>query len=114
MIDPEAARLLRRLERHWRPEIEARELYQRLRRLLLAIKRELARDDADARLIARAARDYLERNANQAELRAADQALKHLLGELGLAVASIMPLAFITVPGLLALARHFDIDLLAD
>lgn len=50
-LEGDAGQLLRQLEQHWRADIRPKEVHQRIINLLLLIKRALARDGADARLV---------------------------------------------------------------
>jgi len=111
----EAKRLLHRLEQHWQPHYRPEELHQRLTEMLLTIKRALAQDSADARLVvATHRRMLLQHETDPKELERADKALKRLLKSLGVVVVGLLPLSFITLPALFALAHHFGIELLPD
>ncbi len=110
----DARQLLEQLEAHWHPRIHPRELHQRLKHLLLAVKHELSHDTSDARMVASTYRRLLEHQASRSELQQANQALERIFADLGLTVASVLPLAFVTVPSLFSLARHFGIDLLPE
>jgi len=111
-LEGDAGQLLRQLEQHWRADIRPKEVHQRIINLLLLIKRALARDGADARLVVTTYRRLLRHQAGKKEQTQANEALKRILGELSVVTVSILPFAFVTLPGLFALARHFDIELL--
>ncbi|HHD57414.1 MAG TPA: hypothetical protein ENK89_07050 [Desulfobulbaceae bacterium] len=104
--------MLRQLEQHWRSDIRPKEVHRRIVNLLLLIKRALARDSADARFVVTTYRRILRHQAGKEEQARANEALKRILGELSVVTVSILPFAFVTLPGLFALARHFDIELL--
>ncbi len=111
-LEGDAGQLLRQLEQHWRADIRPKEVHQRIINLLLLIKRALARDGADARLVVTTYRRLLRHQAGKKEQTQANEALKRILGELSVVTVSILPFAFVTLPGLFALARHFNIELL--
>ena len=111
-LEGDAGQLLRQLEQHWRADIRPKEVHQRIINLLLLIKRALARDGADARLVVTTYRRLLRHQAGKKEQTQANEALKRILGELSVVTVSILPFAFVTLPGLFALARHFGIELL--
>ncbi|HFQ89506.1 MAG TPA: hypothetical protein ENK27_05450 [Desulfobulbus sp.] len=110
----DAALLQQRLEEHWHHRYRPEELRQRLETLLLAIKKALARNSADARFVVAVYRRILEHRASEEEKKQANRALKRILKELGLVVIGILPFSFVTLPGLFALAHHYHIDLLPD
>ncbi len=68
----------------------------------------------DARKVVATCRRLLEHQASRSELQQANQALERIFADIGLTVASILPLAFVTVPSLFSLGRHFGIDLLPE
>ena len=111
-LEGDAGQLLRQLEQHWRADIRPKEVHQRIINLLLLIKRALARDGADARLVVTTYRRLLRHQAGKKEQAQANEALKRIFGELSVVTVSILPFAFVTLPGLFALARHFGIKLL--
>ncbi len=105
--------LLRELERHWHPHLAPGEVRRRLRRLLVEIHAALARGGEDARIVVHTYRRMVEGESVPPEsMSQANRVLKELLGGIAFAVASILPGAFVTLPVLYALARHFQIDLL--
>ena len=108
----DAGQLLRQLEHHWHSDIRPKEVHRRIVNLLLLIKRALARDGADARFVVATYRRILRHQAGKTEQAQANEALKRILGELGVVTVSILPFAFVTLPGLFALAHHFGIELL--
>ncbi len=111
-LEGDAGQLLRQLEQHWHTDIRPQEVHRRIINLLLLIKRALARDGADARLVVTTYRRLLKHQAGKKEQAQANEALKRILGELSVVTVSILPFAFVTLPGLFALARHFNIELL--
>ena len=110
----DASRLLQQLEQHWETRIQPDELRRRIIEMLLLIKRALARESADARFVVVTYRRILRHQAGKEEQARANEALKRLLGELSVMVVSILPFAFVTLPGLFALAHHFGIELLPE
>lgn len=111
-LEGDAGQLLRQLEQHWHTDIRPKEVHRRIINLLLLIKRALARDGADAHLVVTTCRRLLRHQAGKKEQAQANEALKRILGELSVVTVSILPFAFVTLPGLFALARHFNIELL--
>ena len=112
--EEDAHRLLQRLQQHWEATLHPDEVRQQLIELLLLVKRALARDSADARFVVAVYRRTLAHEADDDEQARANAALKRMLTELGVVVVSILPFAFVTLPGLFALARYFGIDLLPE
>lgn len=112
--ETDARKLLLQLEQHWESDIRPDELRQRIIRLLLLIKRALARENADARFVITTYQRILKHQAGEQEQAQANEALKRLLGELSVMVVSVLPFAFVTLPGLFALAHHFGIELLPE
>lgn len=110
--EEEAREMLHVLELHWHRRYDPGALHRKIVALLLELKRALARDNADARFVVRTYRRLLAHEALPGEVELADQVLKRMVAELSVVVVSILPFAFITLPGVLALARHFGIDLL--
>ena len=111
----DARQLIETLEEHWREKYTAEELHAHLHRLLLELKDILEENTQNTKLFAStyfrfAAGEKLTRE----EMKAANHALAELLKYLGMAVIGILPGAFITLPGLYALAEHFNIDLLPE
>ncbi len=104
---PDAARLLAALERHWHPVHSRAEVHRRLHRLLERVREILAQDGADARLVLESYRCMLRQQGQCPDLEAANHALRRLLASLGIAIAGILPLSFVTLPVLIALDRHF-------
>ncbi len=111
-LEGDAGQLLRQLEQHWRVDIRPKEVHRRIINLLLIIKRALARDGADARFVVTTYRRIIRHQAGKKEQVQANEALKRILGELSVVTVSILPFAFVTLPGLFALAHHFGIELL--
>jgi len=112
--EADARQLLQQLEQHWETDIHPDEVRRRIIELLLLIKRALARDSADARFVMITYQRILKHQAKKEEQAQANEALKRLLGELSVMVVSILPFAFVTLPGLFALAHHFGIELLPE
>lgn len=110
--EKDAGQLLRQLEQHWYADIRPKEVHRRIINLLLLVKRALARDSADARFVVTIYRRILRHQAGKKEQAQANEALKRILGELSVVTVSILPFAFVTLPGLFALAHHFGIELL--
>lgn len=110
--DKEARRLLKHLEQHWQTQYNRKELYRRLNRVLPLIRQALARDSKDTRKIIITYRRFLKHEVTAEEMTQANAALARILTEMGTVVVSLMPLAFITLPALFALAHHFGIELL--
>ena len=110
--EKEARRLLKHLEQHWQTQYNRKELHRRLNRVLPLIRQALARDSKDTRKIIITYRRSLKHEVTAEEITQANAALARILTEMGTVVLSLMPLAFITLPGLFALARHFGIELL--
>ncbi len=111
-LEEEARELLRVLEVHWHRRHSPQEVRRRVRELLLALRARLARDRDDARFILRTYRRLLRHEAMKEELELADRVLKRMVAELSVVVVSVLPFAFVTLPGLLALAHHFGIELM--
>ena len=110
--EEDAREMLHVLELHWHRRYDPDQLRKKIVALLLELKRALARDSADARFVVGTYRRMLRHEALPSEIELADQVLKRMVAELSVVVVSILPFAFITLPGVLALARHFGIDLL--
>lgn len=94
-----------------RQQYSAEEIRRQLSQLLTLLQRQLAGTSADARLVATTYRRVAQRKAEGHEIAAANQALRRLLAELGVAVVGILPGGFITLPALYAVARHYQIEL---
>ena len=109
----DAQQLLDHLEEHWREKYSVEELHAHLHHLLLELKDILEENSENAK---RFTRTYLRfargEKLSHEEIQAANHALAELLEYLGLAVIGILPGAFITLPGLYALAHHFHVELL--
>jgi hypothetical protein len=107
--------LLARLEQHWQARHPPEEVQRQVQNSLRTIRQVLSRNTANTRIITMtflrlAAQEELAPD----ELEAANRALRELLKTLGVTVVGILPGSFITLPGLFALARHFDIELLPE
>ncbi len=113
-LERQAAELLAYLEEYWRVHYPELKLHEHLTDMLHAARQALAQDSDDARLIITAYSRSLKHEIKPAELKRANAAVKRLLKSLGLMTVSLMPLSFITLPGLFALARYFDIELLPE
>jgi hypothetical protein len=111
----EARQLLDHLEEYWRKKYTAEQLHTQLHHLLLELKDILQENTQNTKTFSRT---YLRFAAGERlgreEMDAANHALAELLKYLGMAVIGILPGAFVTLPGLYALAKHFDIDLLPE
>ncbi|HFD79052.1 MAG TPA: hypothetical protein ENK05_01505 [Gammaproteobacteria bacterium] len=112
--EKDARQLLQRLEHHWRPHFAGEELRNQLRGTLRAIKRALARDSAEAREVVKTYRRVLRREAGKDEVERANRALLRFLRDMGVVTVGILPMSFITLPALFALAHHLGIELLPD
>ncbi len=110
-LEAEAKELLRVLELHWRRRYRSGELHEKVKVLLLRLKEVLARDRADSQFVVSTYRRLLHHQALEEEVELADQVLKRMVAELSVVVVSVLPFAFVTLPSLLALARHFGIEL---
>ena len=109
--EKEATELLARLERRWQAEYSPRELRQHLVGALHRLRRALARDTDDARLVVETYRQLLHHQATAETVQQANEALHRLLRDLGLAVLTLLPFSFITLPALFTLAHHLGIEL---
>lgn len=78
---------------------------QRVSRLSAMQKRRFAGSSADARLVAATYRCMAQRQADRQEIEVANQALRGLLTDLGMAVVGILPGVLVSLPPLYALAR---------
>ena len=103
--------LVARLETDWRSRLQPQALHAEIRATLQRIKEELARDSDDARLVLHVYHHWLQGQAGTEELERANRALEHIVADLGLFILAAMPLGFITLPAVFALARHFGVDL---
>lgn len=110
----EAEQLIRQLEAHSKTHHPELKLRNTLAEMLHAVRRELARDSKDAKLIVRTYTRSLREEVIAQELQEANAAVKRLLRSLGIMTVSLLPLSFITLPGLFALARYFNIELIPD
>ena len=111
-LEDEAREMLHILELHWHRRYCPEEIRGNVKELLLQLKRTLARESADARFVVSTFRRLLRNEALEEELELANQVLKRMVAELSVVVVSILPFAFVTLPGVLALANHFGIELL--
>lgn len=107
--------VLTRLERYWRLRRPAPPGREQIRQVLFHLREVLHHNGRNTRIVSRtwlrlAAREEIDAG----ELEAANRALRDLLKTLGITVVGILPGSFITLPGLFALARRFNIDLLPD
>ena len=107
----DGARLLARLERHWQARYTPRQLRRHLLVALGTLREALARDTGDARLVLETYRQLLHRRATAQAVEEANEALRRLLKDLGLAILALLPLSFITLPALFALAHRLGMDL---
>ncbi len=112
-LEKQALELLAYLEEYWRMHYPELKLHEHLTDMLHAARQALAQDSDDARLIIAYSRS-LKHEIKPAELKKANTAVKRLLKSLGLMTVSLMPLSFITLPGLFALAHYFNINLLPE
>ncbi len=110
-LEREARDLVDVLEKHWHRRYQPRDIRQRIVTLLEELKRALARDTADAHFVVQTYHRLLRHEALEEEVELANQVLRRMVAELSVVVVSILPFAFITLPGLLALSRHFGIEL---
>ncbi len=110
-LEEEAREMLQVLELHWHRRYQPEEIRQKVVDLLERLRQVLSRDSADARFVASTYRRLLRHEALEEEVELANQVLKRMVAELSVVVVSVLPFAFITLPGLLALARHFGIEL---
>jgi len=111
-LEAEAHEMVRMLELHWHRRFQPQEIRQRVVALLERLKEALARDNADAHFVVQTYQRLLHHQALEEEVELANQVLKRMVAELSVVVVSILPFAFITLPGVLALARHYGVDLL--
>ncbi|HEC07143.1 MAG TPA: hypothetical protein ENJ12_09835 [Thiolapillus brandeum] len=111
----DARQLLEHLEEHWREKYTVEELHAHLHHMLLELKDILEENTENTKLFTKT---YLRfatgEKLSHEEMQAANHALAELLKYLGMAVIGILPGAFITLPGLYALANHFNVDLLPE
>jgi len=110
--EEEGSELLDHIERRWRSHYGVHELQRRIVTALQAVKHALQQDSADARLILSAYRRLPRHEIKREELAQANEALRRLLKSLGVAVVGLLPLSFITLPALFALAHRLGIELL--
>ena len=111
-LEEEAREILRILDLHWHRRYRPEQVREKLKALLLELKKILARDRADARFVVTTFRRLLNHQALQGEVEIADQVLKRMVAELSVVIVSVLPFAFVTLPGVLALADHMGIQLL--
>lgn len=110
-LEREARDLVQVLEKHWHRRYQPHEIRQRIVTLLEALKKALARDTADARFVVQTYHRLLRHEALEEEVELTNQVLRRMVAELSVVVVSVLPFAFITLPGLLALSRHLGIEL---
>ena len=111
----DAQDLLERIEKHLEEKYSPEELHHRLNELLLLLREALKENTENTKIITRA---YIKLGSGEElteeEMEIADHALVEQLKYLGIAFLGMLPGSFFTLPGLIALARHFNIDLLPD
>ncbi len=110
-LEEEARELVQLLNLHWHRRYRPEEVRAKVVALLEELKQVLSRDTADARFVAQTYHRLLRHEALEEEVEIANQVLKRMVAELSVVVVSILPFAFITLPGLLSLAHHFGIEL---
>jgi hypothetical protein len=110
-LEDEAREIMQMLEMHWHRRYRPAEIRQKVQRLLDQLQKVLARDSADARFVTDTYRRLMRHQALEEEVELANQVLKRMVAELSVVVVSILPFAFITLPGLVALSHHFGIQL---
>lgn len=110
-LEEEARELVQLLNLHWHRRYHPEEVREKVVELLEQLKKVLSRDSADARFIVQTYHRLLRHEALEEEVELANQVLKRMVAELSVVVVSILPFAFITLPGLLSLAHHFGIEL---
>lgn len=112
-VDPQE--LLDHIEKYLENEFSRDELHHRLHELLLLLKEALKENTENTKIITKA---YIKLGSGEEltdeEMEIADHALVEQLKYLGIAFLGMLPGSFFTLPGLVALARHFGIDLLPD
>jgi len=109
----DARQLLDNLEEHWREEYSVEELHAHLHHLLLELKDILKENTENTKLFTKTYLRFAKgEKLTREEMKTANHALAELLKYLGIAVIGILPGAFVTLPGLYALANHFKVDLL--
>lgn len=96
-----------------RRQYSAEEVRHGLSKLLVMLRHRLAGSGTDVRLVAATYHRIAQHKADKHELEAANQALRRLLADLGVAVVGILPGGFITLPALYALARHYRVEVVA-
>ncbi len=110
-LEEEARELVHMLNLHWHRRYHPEEVRQKVVELLEQLREVLSRDSADARFIVQTYHRLLRHEALEEEVELANQVLKRMVAELSVVVVSILPFAFVTLPGLLSLAHHFGIEL---
>lgn len=90
------------------------DLHKRLRKLLSAIRHGLSQNSKNARIVTQSLQIMtVHGRLSEEEMMRANRALKELMKSMGVTVIALLPGAVITLPTLFALARHFNIALLA-
>ena len=112
-LEKQAGKLLLSLEEYWQAHYPERGLHERLTEMLYAAREALAQNNADVRLIIATRNRLLRHEISVTEMKKANETVKRLLKSLGIMVVGLLPLSFITLPGLFALAHYSGIDLLS-
>jgi len=107
-----AEKLLNLLVEHWQHRYRPQEVHDKVKALLQALKKTLARDSADARFVVATYRRMQQHLALEQEVELANQVLKRMVAEMSAAVVSLVPFNLIDLPAMYSLAHHFHIDLL--
>lgn len=110
--EEEASEMLHVLHLHWHRRYCPEEIRSKLKELLQELKKVLASDRSDARFILCTYRRLFRHEVLTEELELANHVLQRMVAELSGVVVSVLPFSFITLPRVLALARHLGIDLL--
>ena len=109
-----AREILHVLDLHWHRRYCPEEIRGKVRELLKHLEQVLDSDSADARFLLCTYRRLLGRDALPEELELANRVMQRMVAELSGDVVSVLPFSFITLPNMLALARHLGVDLLPE
>lgn len=84
----------------------------KLRRTMLSLKLALAQEKRETKEMLVIYKKYTKRQANEAELKEANQQFVDILKGLGLGVFAVLPFSPITIPILIKLGKVVGVDIL--
>lgn len=92
--------------------INRRELLSRVKQSLVTLKKALAQETTETKVMLSTYQRYRKGMATEEEMREANEQFKDLLRGLGLSVFAILPFSPITIPAIVKLGRKVGVEVL--